>query len=77
VPTLDAGPALPTPGTERSLHNARLEAQALDDPHIGVEHLALGLSAMNSGLVPPILSALGPPAPVLRAAILDRYRPTS
>jgi hypothetical protein len=32
---------------------------------------------MNSGAVPPILSALGLSAAPLRAAILDRYRMAS
>ena len=51
--------------------------QARHDSYIGVEHVALGLIAMNSGLLPPILSALGTSAPALRAAILDRYRQAS
>jgi hypothetical protein len=29
---------------------------------------------VDEGLVPPILAALGVSAPVLRAAIVDRYR---
>ncbi|XDO64575.1 hypothetical protein HEP84_58335 [Streptomyces sp. RLB1-33] len=33
--------------------------------------------AMNSGLVPSVLSALGASAPALRTAIVDRYRQTS
>ncbi len=35
------------------------EAKARHDSYIGVEHLALALVAMNDGMVPPILSALG------------------
>lgn len=34
-------------------------------------HRALAFTAVNTGLVPQILSALGTSAPVLRAAILD------
>jgi Clp amino terminal domain, pathogenicity island component len=66
-----------TPRAKKSLENSLREAEALHDQHIGVEHLALGLLAMNSGLVPPILSALGTSEPALRAAILDRYRQAS
>ena len=50
------------------------EAQARQDSYIGVEHIALGLVAIDSGLVPPILTALGASATTLRAAVLDRYR---
>jgi ATP-dependent Clp protease ATP-binding subunit ClpA len=65
------------PGVEQSLQNARREAQARHDTQIGVEHLALGLLAASERPVPGILSALGVSAPVLRAAILDRYRQAS
>ena len=65
------------PGAGQSLVNARREAQARHDTQFGTEHLALGLLAVNEGLVPPILSALGVSAPALRAAILDRYRQAS
>jgi hypothetical protein len=51
-----------------------MEAAALDDAHIGVEHIALALTTIANGLVPPILSAAGAQAPALRTAILDRYR---
>ena len=37
----------------------------------------VAIIAMNDGLVPPILSALGVSAPALRAAILDRCRQAS
>jgi hypothetical protein len=66
-----------TPRAKKSLENSLREAVARRDNHIGVEHIACSLIAMNSGLVPPILSALGTPAPALRAAILDRYRQAS
>ena len=49
----------------------------MNDPQIGVEHIALALTAVKNGLVPAILSAAGAPAPALRAAILDRYRQAS
>jgi hypothetical protein len=41
---------------------------------VGAEDLALGLLALTEGPVPPILAALGASAPVVRAAVLDRYR---
>jgi ATP-dependent Clp protease ATP-binding subunit ClpA len=65
------------PGVELSRQNARHEAQARHGTQIGIEHLALGLLAVSEGPVPLILSALGVPAPALRAAILDRYRQAS
>jgi ATP-dependent Clp protease ATP-binding subunit ClpA len=75
-----AGPAGNIPFTARarkSLQNARREAQVRRDTHVGVEHIALALVAMDDGMVPPILAALGVGAPALRAAILDRYRQAS
>jgi ATP-dependent Clp protease ATP-binding subunit ClpA len=65
------------PGGGQSLGNALREAQTRHGAQIGVEHLALGLLAVDEGLVPPILSALGVSAPALRAAILDRCRQPS
>ena len=56
-----------------SLH----EAQAAHAGHLGAEHIALALLAMDAGLPPRILSAVGASAPDLRAEILDRYRPAS
>jgi hypothetical protein len=53
------------------------EALALGDNYIGAQHIALALLGMNSGAVPPILSALGLSAAPLRAAILDRCRKAS
>ena len=52
------------------------EALAWNDSQIGVEHIALALTAID-GLVPAILSVAGASAPALRAAILDRYRQAS
>jgi ATP-dependent Clp protease ATP-binding subunit ClpA len=63
-----------TPGAKRTLQNALLEAQARHDNYIGVEHITLGLIAIDSGLVPPILSAVGVSAATLRTAVLNRYR---
>ncbi|WP_329062127.1 Clp protease N-terminal domain-containing protein [Amycolatopsis sp. NBC_01480] len=50
------------------------EAKARHEQHIGVEHLVLGLIRTNGGLVPSVLLALGTSGPLLRTAILDRYR---
>jgi hypothetical protein len=60
--------------SKKILGLARTEAAALDDAHIGVEHIVLALTRVASGLIPPILAAAGTQAPVLRAAVLDRYR---
>ena len=65
------------PDVEKGRRNACREAQARHGTQIGVEHVALGLVAVGEGLVPPILSAIGVSAPVLRTAILDRYRQAS
>jgi hypothetical protein len=65
------------PDVEKGRRNACREAQARHGTQIGVEHVALGLLAVGEGLVPPILSAIGVSAPVLRTAILDRYRQAS
>ena len=65
------------PGVELSRRNACREAQARPASQIGVEHLALGLLALDEGPVPPLLSALGVPASALRAAILDRCQQAS
>jgi Clp amino terminal domain, pathogenicity island component len=66
-----------TPASKKILELTLREAAALDDTHIGVEHIALALTTVASGLVPPILSAAGTQAPALRTAILDRYRRAS
>lgn len=66
-----------TPRAKESLANSVREAQSLHANHIGIEHLALGLIAMNSGPVRSVLSALGASAPALRAAVVDRYRQAS
>jgi len=66
-----------TPASKKILEVTVREAAALDDPRIGVEHIALALTTIKNGLVPPILGAAGTSAPALRAAILDRYRQAS
>ena len=66
------------PGATQALQGARREAQArgATQPSV-VEDLALGTLAVNEGLVPPVLSALGESGPALSTAVLDRYRPAS
>ena len=66
-----------TPGAKKALQDALREALARHDNHVGAEHIALALIAVSGGLLPSILSALGPSAPTLRAEILDRYRQAS
>ena len=66
-----------TPRAKKSLELSLREAKALNDTDIGVQHLTLALLAMEDGMVPVILSALGTPATPLRAAILTRYRKAS
>jgi len=72
-----AGPVPLTPAAQLVLHRCIREVQIRHDAHLGAEHIALALTWVDSGPVPPILSALGAPAPALRAAILDRYRRAS
>jgi Clp amino terminal domain, pathogenicity island component len=66
-----------TPAAKRILELSLREALARHDQHIGVEHIVLSLLAINTGPVPPILTALGTSAPALRTAIIDRYREAS
>ena len=66
-----------TARAKKALEIALREARAERDTQIGVQHIALALLAMDGGLVPPILSALGVSQKVVRAAILDRYRKAS
>jgi hypothetical protein len=63
----------PTPDAWYAVHRSVVEAVILrHDTRIRAEHLALAFTAMTTGLVPPILSALGTSAPALRTAILER-----
>ena len=66
-----------TPAAKKILELTVRETLAMSDSQIGVEHIALALTAIKNGLVPSILSAAGTSAPALRAAILDRYRQAS
>jgi ATP-dependent Clp protease ATP-binding subunit ClpA len=66
-----------TPRAKKSLQLSLREAKALHDNYIGVQHLTLALLALQDGMVPVILTALGAPATSLRATILARYRKAS
>jgi hypothetical protein len=66
-----------TPASKKILELAVHESAALQHPHVGTEHVALALTTIRQGLVPPILAAAGAPAAELRGAILDRYRQAS
>ena len=77
VPPVRRGHIPFTPRAKKALERSLREAVARGDNYIGAQHIALALLGMNSGAVPPILSALGLSAPPLRAAILDRYRKAS
>jgi len=63
-----------TPMARKVLEISLREALARHDQHIGVEHVVLSLTKVRRGLVPPILAAAGTSAPMLRAAVEDRYR---
>jgi hypothetical protein len=66
-----------TPRAKKSLELSLREAKVLHDNYIGVQHLTLALLALEDGMIPAILSALGTPAAPLRAAIFARYRKAS
>ena len=65
------------PRAKQALQRAVDEARAGSHSGIGAEYIALGVLHADGGLVPTILSALGVSAPVLREAVLDRYRQAS
>jgi ATP-dependent Clp protease ATP-binding subunit ClpA len=66
-----------TPRAKKILELSLREAKALHDNNIGVQHLALALLVPQDGMASVILSAIGTPAPSVRAAILARYRKAS
>jgi hypothetical protein len=66
-----------TPVAKLILELTLRETRTLQDPNIGVQHLALALTAVRRGMVPSLLAAADAPAPALRAEILDRYRQAS
>jgi len=66
-----------TPVAKHILELTLRETRTLQDPNIGVQHLALALTAVRRGMVPSLLAAADAPAAALRAEILDRYRQAS
>ena len=66
-----------TPVAKQILQLTLRETRTLQDPNIGVQHLALALTAVRRGMVPSLLAAADAPAPALHAEILDRYRQAS
>ena len=66
-----------TPVAKHILELTLRETHALQDPNIGVQHIALALTAVRRGMVPSLLAAADAPAPALHAEILDRYRQAS
>jgi hypothetical protein len=65
-----------SPDVIHCLVGARAEQKARHDTQVGVELLALSLLSLTTGLVPPVLDALGTPAATLRAAVADACRAT-
>ena len=61
----------------KCLENSLREAQAHSSGHLGAEHIALALLAMDDGVPHRILSVIGASAPRLGAEIRDRYRQAS
>jgi ATP-dependent Clp protease ATP-binding subunit ClpA len=58
---------------KKCLESSLREAQAHSSGHVGAEHIALALLAMDNGVPHRILSVIGAPAPRLGAEIRDRY----
>jgi ATP-dependent Clp protease ATP-binding subunit ClpA len=59
---------------KKCLESSLREAQAHSSGHLGAEHIALALLAMDDGVPHRILSVIGASAPRLGAEIRDRYR---
>ena len=68
--TAPAGGIPPTADAWDAVGQSIHEAMIRHDKRIRAEHLALAFTAMNTGLVPRILPALGTSAPALRTAVL-------
>jgi ATP-dependent Clp protease ATP-binding subunit ClpA len=66
-----------TARAKKCLELSLREAQAVPNREIGVEHIALALTATTEGVVPTIFAALGASASGLRTEILHRYRQAS
>jgi hypothetical protein len=66
-----------TPVAKYILELTVRETHTLQDPNVGVQHIALALTAVRRGMVPSLLAAADASAPALHAEILDRYRRAS
>jgi hypothetical protein len=66
-----------TPAAKYILELTARETRALQDADIGVQHIALALTAVRRGMVPSLLAAADTSAPTLHAEILNRYRQAS
>ena len=62
---------------KKCLEGSLREARAHSSGHLGAEHIALALLAMDDGVPHRILSIIGASAPRLGAEIRDRYRQAS
>ena len=62
---------------KKCLEGSLREARAHSSGHLGAEHIALALLAMDDGVPHRILSVIGASAPRLGAEIRDRYRQAS
>jgi ATP-dependent Clp protease ATP-binding subunit ClpA len=68
------GPIPLTRRAKKCLESSLREAQAHSTGHLGAEHIALALLAMDDGVPHRILSVIGASAPRLGAEIRERYR---
>ena len=59
---------------KKCIESSLREARAQSSGHLGAEHIALALLAMDDGVPHRILSVIGASAPRLGAEIRDRYR---
>jgi hypothetical protein len=66
-----------TPVAKHILELTLREMLALHDSTIGVQHIALALTAVRRGMVPSLLAAADASAPAMHAEIVDRYRQAS
>ncbi len=66
-----------SPQAKACLAGSLREAERLHDHYLGVEHLALALTAQTDGLTPRIFAALNTSGAGLRREILDRHRRAS
>jgi ATP-dependent Clp protease ATP-binding subunit ClpA len=68
------GPIPLTRRARKCLERSQRAAQTRSGGHLGAEHIALALLAMDNGVPHRILSVIGASAPRLGAEIRDRYR---